>query len=60
MTSNDHKNDVPDLPAMKQASLGRMLAAAKALHDQGELRPVPLPPGTPLPSAEPLRVRTRR
>ncbi len=60
MTRPNSKNSAPDLLAMKQASLGRMLAAAKALHDQGELRPVPLPPGTPLATAESLRVRTRR
>lgn len=41
MTPHDSKADDPDLLAMKQASLGRMLATAKALRDQGELRPMP-------------------
>jgi hypothetical protein len=54
------KNDVPDLLAMKQASLARMVATAKVLHEQRALQPVSLPPGTPLPTAVPLRVRTRR
>ena len=60
MASYDRKSDVIDLLAMKQASVARMLANAKALNDKGELRPMPLPPGTPLPTAVPLRVRTRR
>ena len=49
-----------DLLAMKQASLGRMLATAKARHDEGELRPMPLPAHVSPPAAEPLRVMTRK
>ena len=60
MTSNDRENDVPDLLARKQASLGRMFATAKALHDKGELRPMPLPSHVSLPAVEPLRVRTKK
>ena len=60
MASGDRKNDVPDLLAMKQASLARMLATAKALHNKGELRPMPLPAHVSPPSVEPLRVKTKK
>ena len=59
MTPHDSRADVPDLLAMKQASLGRMLARAKALHDQGELRRMPLPAHVSPPAAEPLRVKAK-
>ena len=60
MTADDRKVDAPDLLAMKQASVARMLATAKALHDEGELRPMPLPAHVSPPAAEPLRVMTRK
>lgn len=59
MTRPATKNSAPELLAMKQASLGRMFDTAKALHDKGELRPVPLPAQVSRPAVEPLRVRTR-
>lgn len=60
ITSNDRKNDVPNLLAMKHASLGRMFATTKALHDKGELLPVPLPAHVSPPAVEPLRVTTTK
>ena len=60
MTPHDRNDDVPDLLAMKQASMVCMLASAKALHDQGALRPMPLPAHVSPPVVEPLRVRTRK
>lgn len=48
-----------DLLAMKQASLGRMLATAKMLHNEGELRPMPLPAHVSPPVVEPLRVKAK-
>lgn len=59
MTSNNRKSDVVDLLAMKHASLGRMFATAKALHDKGELRPMPLPAHVSPPAVEPLRVKAK-
>ena len=59
MTPHDSRADVPDLLAMKQASLGRMLATAKALHDRGELRTMPLPAHVSPPVVEPLRVKAK-
>ncbi len=41
MTPHDRTANVSDLLAMQQASVARILATAKALHDQGELRPMP-------------------
>jgi len=60
MTRPASKNNAPELLAMQQASLARMLATAKVLHDKGELRPMPRPAHVALPTSEPLRVRTRR
>jgi hypothetical protein len=59
MTSHDRKTNVPDLLAMKQSSLGRMFAMAKALHDKGELRPMSLPGHVSPPAVEALRVKAK-
>ena len=59
MTRPTRKGNVNELPAMKQASLGRMLATAQALHDEGELRPMPLPAHVSPPTLEPLRVKPK-
>ena len=58
MTPHDSRADVPDLLAMKQASMVRMLASAKALHEEGELRPMPLPTNVSPPLVEPIRVKS--
>ena len=59
MTRPASKNSAPDLLAMKQASLRRMLAAAKALYDKGELRPMSLPGHVSPPAVEALRVKAK-
>ena len=59
MTKPASKSSASALLAMKQASFGRMLATAKALHDQGELRPMPLPAHVSPPTLEPLRVKPK-
>ena len=59
MTSNDRENDVPDLLAMNQSSVARMLAAANSLQEQGRLRPMLLPAHVSPPAVEPLRVKAK-
>lgn len=59
MTSYDRKNDAPNLLAMKQASLARMLATAKALNDKDKLRPMPRTAHVSPPAVEALRVKAK-
>ncbi len=59
MTQPASKSSASALLAMKQASVARMLATAKALHDEGELRPMPLPAHVSPPVVEPLRVKAK-
>ena len=59
MTKPASKNSAHELLAMKQASVARMLVMAKALHDEGELRPMPLPAHVSPPVVEPLRVKAK-
>jgi hypothetical protein len=43
--------------AMKQASVVRMVALAKALHAQGQLKTAPVPAGVTRPAVRELRVK---
>ncbi len=59
MTKPASKSNASALLAMKQASVARMLATAKALHDRGELCPMSLPAHVSPPVVEHLRVKSK-
>lgn len=59
MPTHDRTSVDQYLHAARQASLAHMLATAKSLHEQGQLRRMRRPAGVSLPAVEPLRVRAK-
>lgn len=57
MAINARKNIDQSSLELKQASLGRMLAQAKVLHQQGNLRKVAAPTSRVRSKSAPLRVQ---